>query len=143
MARRHRVYDGERFTVKRSLKLTPSQTAELDAAAAQAGAIWSDFVREALCRRMGTPTTVAGARRDPQTIAIIRALDRAAFETSAVGNNTNQIARIGNTNGELGPALVRQIEDLVALQRKAVELHIAALDLVLERHGCGRAATAA
>jgi hypothetical protein len=143
MARRHRVYDGELFTVKRSLKLTPSQVEELDAAAARAGATWSDYVRELLCRRMGTPATVAGARRDPQTIAIIRALDRAAFETSAVGNNTNQIARIGNTNGEFGPALVRHIEDLVALQRKAVELHIAALDLVLERHGCGRTAAAA
>jgi phage FluMu protein gp41 len=143
MARHYRVYDGEFFIVKRSLKLTPSQAAELDDDAARAGATWSDFVRELLCRRMGTPTTVAGARRDPQTIAIIQALDRAAFETSAVGNNTNQIARIGNTNGELGPALVRQIEDLVALQRKAVELHIAALDLVLERYGCGRAAAAA
>jgi phage FluMu protein gp41 len=143
MARHNRGYDGERFTVKRTLQLMPSQAAELDAAAARAGATWSDFVRELLCRRMGTPATVAGARRDPQTIAIIRALDRAAFETSAVGNNTNQIARIGNTNGEFGPELVRHIKDLIALQRKAADLHIAALDVVLERHARGRAGEAA
>ena len=143
MARHHRVYDGELFTVKRSLKLMPSQAAELDAAAARAGATWSDFVRELLCRRLGMPATVAGTRRDPETVAIVRALDRAAFEASALGNNTNQIARIGNTNGEFGPALVKQIQDLVALQRKAAELHIAALDLVLERHARGRTAEAA
>lgn len=143
MARHKCSYDGERFTVKRTLQLMPRQAAELDAAAAQSGATWSDFVRELLCRRLGMPATVAGARRDPETIAIIRAMDRAAFETSAVGNNTNQIARIGNTNGELGPALVRHIEELVALQRKAAELHIAALDLVLERHAHGRETEAA
>jgi hypothetical protein len=143
MARHDRVYDGELFTVKRSLKLTPSQAAEFDAAAARASATWSDYVRELLCRRLGMPAAVAGARRDPATIAIIRALDRAAFEASALGNNTNQIARIGNTNGEFGPELVRHIKDLITLQRKAVELHIAALDLVLERHGRGRTAAAA
>ena len=143
MARHHRVYDCEHFTVKRSLKLMPSQAAELDAAAARAGATWSDYVRELLCRRLGMPATVAGARRDPETVAIVRALDRAAFESSALGNNTNQIARLGNTNGEFGPALVKQIQDLVVLQRKAAELHIAALDLVLERHALGRPAEAA
>jgi hypothetical protein len=143
MARRHRVYDGELFTIKRSLKLTPSQAALLDAAAARASATWSDFVRELLCRRLGVPAAVAGVRRDPETIAIIRAMDRAAFESSALGNNTNQIARIGNTNGEFGPELVRHIKDLIALQRKAAELHIAALDVVLERHARGRAAEAA
>ena len=70
-------------------------------------------------------------------------MDRAAFESSAVGNNLNQISRIGNTNGEFGPAQVRQIEELIALLRKAAQMHIAALDLVLERHALGRAAAAA
>ncbi len=143
MARHKCVYDGERFTVKRSLKLTPGFDAELEAAAARAGATWSDFVRELLSHRLGALATVAGTRRDPETIAIVRAMDRAAFESSAVGNNLNQISRIGNTNGEFGPAQVRQIEELIALLRKAAQMHIAALDLVLERHALGRAAAAA
>jgi hypothetical protein len=142
MARHRRVYDGEHFTVKRSLKLTPGLSAELDAAAARAGATWSDFVRELLSRRMGVAAAVAGARRDPETIALVRALDRAAYENSALGNNLNQIARIGNTNGEFGPGHVRQIEELIALLSKAAHTHIAALDLVLERHAFGRAAAA-
>jgi hypothetical protein len=119
MARHRRVFDGEHFTVKRSLKLTPGLSAELDAAAARAGATWSDFVRELLSRRLGVPAAVAGARRDPDTIALVRALDRAALQTSALGNNLNQISRIGNTNGEFGPAQVRQIEELITLLRKA------------------------
>ena len=93
MARHKHVYDGEHFTVKRSLKLTPGLSAELDAAAARSGATWSDFVRELLSRRMGVPAAVAGARRDPDTIALVRALDRAALQASALGNNLNQITR--------------------------------------------------
>ena len=142
MARHRRGFDGEHFTVKRSLKLTPRLSAELDTAAARAGATWSDFVRELLSRRLGVPAAVAGARRDPDTIALVRALDRAALQSSAIGNNLNQISRIGNTNGELGPAHVRQLDELTALLRKAAHMHIAALDLVLERHALGRAAAA-
>jgi hypothetical protein len=142
MARHRSVFDGEHFTVKRSLKLTPSLSAELDAAAARSGATWSDFVRELLSRRLGGPAAVAGARRDPDTIALVRALDRAALQSSALGNNLNQISRIGNTNGEFGPGHVRQIEELTALLTKAAHMHITALDLVLEQHALGRAAAA-
>lgn len=60
-----------------------------------------------------------------------------------MGNNLNQISRIGNTNGEFDPAQVRQIEELITLLRKVAQMHIAALDLVLERHVLSRAAASA
>ena len=129
MARYERTYDGERRTVKRSMKLTPSEAAELDAAAAQQGATWSDFARELLFRRLAAPSLVGGTRRNPEAAAIIRSLDAAAYENSANGNNLNQIARHLNTTGEL-----RDWAELrAALDRfnKASDLHVAALERVL------------
>src|ERR1700722_12533564 len=100
MARLEHTYDGERMTAFVGFYVTPTAFAELKAAAAQQGASMSDFARESLLRRLGTPPTVAGARPDPEIIAIGRAIDRAAYANSALGNNLNQIARIGNTTGE-------------------------------------------
>src|ERR1700759_3825229 len=107
MARLKRTDDGERMTAFVGFYVTPTAFARLKAEAAQHGAGISDFARQSLLRRLGTPATVGGARRDPEIVAIVRALDRAAFESNALGNNLNQIARIGNTNGEFGPGLVR------------------------------------
>jgi hypothetical protein len=143
MARHSRSYDGELFTVKRTLQLTPGQAAELDAAAAQQGATWSDFARELLLRRRGGPGTVAGARRDPETAAIVRSLDSAAFQVSAIGNNLNQLIRHANASGELGAGRVAELEELLAAIDKALTMHVAALDRVLEQHALGRAADAA
>lgn len=143
MARHASIYDGERMTAFVGFYVTPTAFGQLKAAAAQHGAGMSDFARQLLLHRLGLPRIVAGAQRDPEIIAIVRAIDRAAFENSALGNNRNQIARIGDTNGELGPALVRQLDELMALIRKAGELHVAALDLVIERHAPDRAAEAA
>jgi hypothetical protein len=140
VARHKHDYDGERFTVKRTLKLTPSQAAILDAAAARQGAAWSDFARELLCRRLGTPAHVAGARRDPETIAVIRALDAAAYQNSAAGNLLNQLMRHAWTTGELGSARLAEIDELLDLIREAAEKHLVALDQVIERHALGRAA---
>jgi hypothetical protein len=140
MARHERTYDGERFTVKRTLKLTPSQAAELDTGAARQGATWSDFARELLFRRLGSPGIVAGTRRDPEAVAIIRALDGAAYQNSAAGNLLNQLARHANTSGELGEHRLAELDDAIALFRKAAEQHLAALDRVLEQSALGRAA---
>jgi hypothetical protein len=140
VARHKREYDGERFTVKRTLQLTPSQAAMLDAAAARQGATWSDFTRELLCRRFATPGRVDGARRDPETVAIIRALDGAAYQNSAAGNLLNQLMRHAWTTGELGSARLAEIDELLDLIRQAAEKHVVALDQVIERHALGRAA---
>jgi proline dehydrogenase len=143
MARLERTYDGERMTAFVGFYVTPTAFAELKAAAAQQAATMSDFAREALLRRLGTPPMIGGARRDPRTVAMVQALDRAAFESSALGNNLNQIARVANTTGELSPALVRDLDGLIALIAKAAAMHIAALDAVLECPALGRAAEAA
>ena len=140
MARYKRDYDGERFTVKRTLQLTPSQAEMLDAAAARQGVIWSDFARELLCRRFGTRGRVDGARRDPETVAMIRALDGAAYQNSAAGNLLNQLMRHAWTTGELGSSRLADIDELLDLIREAAEKHLVALDQVIERHALGRAA---
>ncbi len=129
MARRKKTYAGERFTVKRTLQLTPTMAAELDAAAERQGATWSDFARELMFRRLGMPGIVAGARRNPDKKALFAALRAAAFEHSANGNNLNQIARHLNMTGEL--TNWADLREAVELFRKAEDLYIAALEQVL------------
>jgi len=129
MARHRKTYAGERFAVKRTLQLTPSQAAEIDAAAEQRGATWSDFMRELAFRRLGTPGIVSGVRRNPETARIVQAMHAAAVEHSANGNNLNQIARHLNTTGELRDWM--ELREAVALFKKAEELYIAALERVM------------
>jgi hypothetical protein len=129
VARRKKNYAGERFTVKRTLQLTPAQAAEIDAAAEQQGATWSDFARELMFRRLGMPGIVAGTRRDPVADRIIQAMRAAAVEHSANGNNLNQIARYLNTTGDL-PNWA-DLREAVAAFTKAENLYIAALERVL------------
>ena len=131
MARHERIYDGERFTVKRTLQLTPSQAALLDTAAAESGATWSDLVREILFRRLGEPGMAGGVRRDAEAAAIIRALDAAAYEHNAVGNNVNQIARHLNTTGEFRDHT--ELRETLTQIQKVSELHCAALAHLLTR----------
>lgn len=129
MARYKKAYAGERFTVKRTLQLTPTQAAALDAAAAGQGATWSDFARELLFRRLGIPGIVAGARRNPDKNELVAALRGAAFEHSASGNNLNQIARRLNMTGEVRDWV--DLREAVALFKRAEDLYIAALEQVL------------
>jgi hypothetical protein len=129
VARRKKNYAGERFTVKRTLKLTPAMAAELDAAAEQRGASWSDFAREVMLRRLGMPGMVAGTRRDPAADRIFQAMRATALEHSANGNNLNQIARHLNTTGDL-PNWA-DLREAVALFTKAENLYLAALEQVL------------
>lgn len=129
MARHKRTYAGEQFTVKRTVKLTPGQAAEIDAAAERQGATWSDFARELMFRRLGMPAMVAGTRRDPAADRIIAAMRAAALEHSANGNNLNQIARHLNTTGDV-PSWADLREALAAFT-KAEKLYIAALERLM------------
>lgn len=94
MSRYARSYDGERRTELLGVKLTPTERAELDAAARQQGACTSTYARELLFRR--SAAVIAGTRRNPDAAEIAR-------ELSAIGNNLNQITRHMHVSGELDP----------------------------------------
>jgi hypothetical protein len=119
MSRYARSYSGERRTVKRTVKLTPSEDAELEAGATQTGApTVSEFARELLFRRL-TAVVAAGTRRNPETKALRDAIN-------AVGNNLNQLMRHGNSTGELGPDRLADVDDVLyalkAAARRVIEL---------------------
>jgi hypothetical protein len=90
MARHRKTYTGERRTVHLGVQLTPSERAELEFAATEAGTCLSQYVRELCLRRTPEAATVGGARRNPEA-------KRLMYELSAIGNNLNQLARIANT----------------------------------------------
>jgi Bacterial mobilisation protein (MobC) len=115
MGRRARQDAAERYTVKKTLQLTPSQDHELEAAAASQGATLSAYTRELLFRR--SADVIAGTRRNPEAAAVMRALDDLGHDLRANGNNLNQIARHLNISGMLqdaDPALLQ-----FALERHA------------------------
>jgi hypothetical protein len=118
VARYERSYTGERRTEKMTVQLTPTERAELASAAEHGGApTLSEFARELLFRRLGTPGVVAGTRRNPQAAALIH-------ELNALGNNLNQIARHANTTGELGSARLAEVDDvLLAIKRAASRVY--------------------
>jgi hypothetical protein len=128
MARYERSYTGERRSVHLGVQLTPSERDELDAAAVRQGAPnLSTYARELMFRRSAAVT--AATRRNPEAKAIIKALDDAACEHNANGNNLNQIARHLNRTGDLRDW--GELREAIDLQRKAAELHIVALQRVL------------
>jgi hypothetical protein len=129
MARYQRSYAGERRTELVGIWVTPTERGELGAGAAQQGASLSDFGREQLLRRAGQPPVAAGMRRNPESDAIMRALEAAAFENNAIGNLLNQIARHANTTGELRD--LPELRAALALYLQVAERHLAALDRVL------------
>lgn len=92
MARYERSFTGEHRTRSVGIKLTPSERAELEAAAQKHGTRLSDYVRE-LCLRKRAPV-VAATRRNPEAKALL-------YELNAIGNNLNQLARKANIHDEL------------------------------------------
>lgn len=127
MPRYERTYTGEHRTEVVTVKLTPSERRELEDAATQQGAPkLSIFVRERLFHRAPT-------RRNPEAKAIMDALDAAAFELNAIGNNLNQIARHLNATGELRDW--GELREALAMFEKGEAQHIAALDRVLTSVG--------
>lgn len=92
MARYERTYAGEHRTCFVGIKLTPSERAELEAAAAADGLPISAYIRE-LCTRRSL-TVVAATRRNPDAKALM-------YELNAIGNNLNQLARRANIHDEV------------------------------------------
>jgi mobilization protein MobC len=129
MARYERTYAGEKRTEGLRVMLTPSELRELEDAAKEQGAPkLSIFVRELLFRRAAA--VVAATRRNPEAKAIMQALEAAAFELNAIGNNLNQIARHLNTTGELRDW--GELREALDLFKKGETQHIAAASRVLD-----------
>jgi Mobilization protein NikA len=129
LARYERTYAGERRTEFLGLQLTPTERRELEEAAEGQGApTLSAFARELLFRR--SAAVVAATRRNPEAKAIMQALDAAAYELAAIGNNLNQIARALNTTGELRDW--GELREALALFEKGEAQHIRAVSRVLD-----------
>jgi hypothetical protein len=127
VARYERNYTGERLTEFIGLHVTPTERAELEAAAELTGAPkLNAFLRELLFRRL---KRVGAARtyRNPEAAALVRSLDAAAHADNAVGNLLNQIARHLHTTGG-DPTDREALREALALNRKAAKLYIAALE---------------
>lgn len=97
VARYSKSDTSERRTASLRLQLTPSERAELEAGAAEAGTQLSQFVRELCLRRTQAGPVVARAKRNPEARALMR-------ELTAIGNNLNQLARVANSTKAM-PAL--------------------------------------
>lgn len=98
MARYADEYSGERRTAALRVQLTPSERAQLEAAADAAGsASLSQYARDYLLRRSPAPHRVAGVRRHPEAQQLM-------YQLSAIGNNLNQLARAANTTGVVASA---------------------------------------
>lgn len=91
MARYEQSYAGERRTAHVGIQLTPTERADLQAAAQQRGQGLGEYVRDMCFRR---PGPLPEARRNPISRELIH-------ELRAVGNNLNQLTRIANTFGEI------------------------------------------
>ena len=100
MARYKSSYDGERRTVIRATKLTPSEAAALDDEASRQGVNWSDFSRQAMLCRVGMPVITAKNRWDPK---LVQALTSAGHAHSSVGNLLNQITGTSTWPGISAP----------------------------------------
>jgi hypothetical protein len=85
---------GERRTAALRLQLTPSERAELETAAAEAGTHLSQYVRELCLRRSRGGPVAARTKRNPEARSLLRQL-------TAIGNNLNQLARLANTSRAL------------------------------------------
>jgi hypothetical protein len=130
MARYERTFTGERRTEKVTLQLTPTERAELeDASQGQGAPNLSTYARELLFRR--SAAVVAATRRNPEAKAIMEALDAAAYELAAIGNNLNQIARALNTTGDLRDWQKDELREAIRLFEKGETQHIAAVERVL------------
>lgn len=115
MARYERTYSGEHRTRFIGVKVTPSQHAELEAAAGAQGASISAYIRELCLQR--SATVVASTRRNPEAKALL-------YELNAIGNNLNQLSRRANIHGEVREpgeldAVIAALKDAIA---KVLEL---------------------
>ena len=107
MARYERSFTGERRTRLVGIKVSPTERAELEAAAKEVGSRLSDYVRD-LCLGRQAPV-VAATRRNPVAKQLI-------YELNAIGNNLNQLARLANTHDRL-PARADLKEALLSVKK--------------------------
>jgi len=128
MARHKKSYSGERFTVKRTMKLTPSQAAELDAAATREGVRVSTVARDILFRR--SAARPAGGIERADILALRNDLNFAGRANTANGNLINQLMRHGHQTGELGPERLAELDEALARFTEANALHKLALQRV-------------
>ena len=117
MPRYERNYTGEKRTEFLGFQLTPSERRQIEDAAKEAGVRLSDWARDLLLAR------------STEAAAIMQALDAAAHELNAVGNNLNQIARHLNTTGELRDW--GELREALALFEKGEAQHRVAIARVL------------
>jgi hypothetical protein len=122
MARYKRIYAGEYRTVHKSLKLTPSEAAELGVAIVRRGVMWSDFVREAVFHYLNIPTAAADTRPNA---GLVDALHFAGKAHKANGNLINQIAGHLNQTEELGP-FTADLREALLIHQQIVDMHKAA-----------------
>jgi hypothetical protein len=130
MARRKKRDDGEQpeqLTVRRTMRLTPSQAAELDAGADKDGVCWSDLARELMFRRSAARPAGIGPA---DILALRNDLNSAGRANTANGNLLNQIARHANTTGELGAQRLAELDAALARFNEVNELHKLALHRV-------------
>ena len=123
MARYKHSYDGERRTVKRSTKFTPSEAAALEEEAARQQVNWSDFSRQAMLCRIGMPVITIKNRWDPK---LVQALTSAGHAHSSVGNLMNQITRHLHSVQALDP-YAADLRDALARYDEVAAMHKAVL----------------
>jgi hypothetical protein len=123
MARYKSSYDGERRTVLRATKLTPSEAAALDDEASRQCMNWSDFSRQAMLCRIGMPVTVAKNLWDPR---LVQAFTSAGHAHNRVGILLNQIAPYLHITQDLGP-FAADLRDALARYNDVTAMHKAAL----------------
>ena len=129
MGRYESSYTGERRTVKRTLQLTPTEAAALDAGAEQRGITWSDFSRDLLLEC----SVARPARRThlfPELAATKRQLEHSQHALNAAGNLLNQIARHANMSGQLSQEHLDVLKDALDLVKRAIEQYITGLQLL-------------
>jgi hypothetical protein len=131
MARYERSYTGERRSEFLGIQLTPSERDELHAVAKEQDARISDVARAILFRRSAARPNVGGF--DKADAVVKRELENSQHANNAVGNLLNQLARHANTTGELGPQRLAELDEALALTRRATELYIAAILHVMAR----------
>jgi phosphoglycerate-specific signal transduction histidine kinase len=124
MARYPSSYDGERRTVKRSTKFTPSEAAALDERAARQCMRWSDFSRQAMLSPIGMATTAAKKHWDPR---VAHAFTHAGHAYSSIGNVLNPIARHLHTTDELG-SYTADLREALARYKDVAKTHKDAIE---------------
>jgi hypothetical protein len=112
MARHKLSYSGERLTTGLYVQLTPTQRRVLREAVTAQGARLSDYVRERLFQKEGQSVVTAGARRNPESKALLDELRR-------IGNNLNQLSHHANTHGQITEQ--RELHEVLTLLKAAME----------------------